>query len=266
MDVSRSGYYKWKRRSVSAAQEKRIRLLNRILELHAETHEVYGSPRIHQKLRREGFSVNRKTVEKLMRAHGICARQKKRFRSTTDSKHHLPIAPNVLDRNFKVEHLDEVWVSDITYVETTEGWLYVAVFIDLYSRMIVGWSMDDTMTAELVLRAFRMGLLRQGRAPIVAHSDRGCQYASESFRTELELHDCIQSMSRKGNCWDNAPAESFFHSLKTEHVYHHKFATRELAKQSLFEYLEIFYNKRRLHSTLDYLTPEEKVQKGKKVA
>lgn len=201
-----------------------------------------------------------------MRENKIKARQKRKHKCTTDSKHDMPIAPNVLNRQFEVNEPDEVWVSDITYVETDEGWLYVAIFLDLYSRTIVGWSMSDNMTANLVLDAFALGIARRGRAPILVHSDRGTQYASEDFRNALEQHDCVQSMSRKGNCWDNAPAESFFGMLKSEHVYHYKFKTREQAAMSIFEYIEIFYNKRRLHSGLKYLTPWEKGQKGQKAA
>jgi transposase InsO family protein len=201
-----------------------------------------------------------------MQKNEIRAMRKRKFKSTTDSKHNLPIAPNILERNFTTSEPDEAWVSDITYVETAEGWLYLAVFIDLYSRMVVGWSMSENMTADLVVDAFQMGIARRGRAPIIAHSDRGSQYASSAFRAELEEHDCIQSMSRKGNCWDNAVAESFFGSLKSELVYRTKFDTRKDAQLSLFEYIEIFYNKRRLHSALGYMTPEQKAQKGKKVA
>lgn len=261
--VSRAGYYKWKKRRQGPRKQKQIKLLNRILEIHEESRETYGSPRIHDQLQAEGLSCNKKTVEKLMKDHGIQAKSRRKHKCTTDSKHDLPIAPNVLDRTFEVEELDEVWVSDITYVDTSEGWLYVAVFIDLFTRMIVGWSMSENMTAELVVRAFQMGIARRGRAPIVAHSDRGSQYASQAFRDELELHDCIQSMSRKGNCWDNAPAESFFGTLKGEHVYHERFETREQARASIFNYVEVFYNKRRRHSALKYLTPQEKERHAK---
>ena len=199
----------------------------------------------------------------------IRARQSRKFKATTDSKHNLPIAPNVLGRNFNVEEPDEVWVSDITYIHTSQGWLYLCVFIDLYSRKIVGWSMSTKMTAEFVLDAFRMGVDMRGRAPIVVHSDRGSQYASAVFRAELERLDCIQSMSRRGNCWDNAVSESFFGHLKTELIYGENFASRIEASTRIFEYIEIFYNKKRIHSALGYLTPEEKdqkAQKGRKVA
>lgn len=199
-----------------------------------------------------------------MREHGITPRLKRKFRTTTDSKHNLPIAPNVLDRDFVVEEADEVWVSDITYIPTGQGWLYLCVFIDLYSRMVVGWSLSSDMKAEFVVEAFRMGVGRRGRAPIVVHSDRGSQYASELFRNELEFHSCIQSMSRRANCWDNAVAESYFASLKTELIFRQTYKSRIEASTAIFEYIEIFYNRRRRHSALGYLTPEEKVQKGQK--
>lgn len=236
------------------------------MEIFEESRETYGCPRIYEQLQSEGWKCSYNTVEKLMRENGIRPRQKRRFKSTTDSKHTMPVAPNVLNREFKVEEPDEVWVGDITYIETANGWLYLAVFIDLYSRMVVGWSMSDSMTAELVVDAFMMGVGKRGRAPIVCHSDRGSQYASDAFRQLLAHHDTIQSMSRKGNCWDNAVAESFFGKLKSEEVYRNFYMSQKQARSSIFEYMEIFYNKRRLNSAIGYITPEEKVQKEKKVA
>jgi putative transposase len=201
-----------------------------------------------------------------MREHEISPKRKRKHVSTTDSNHKLRIAPNVLEREFTTKELDEVWVSDITYIETGQGWLYLCVFIDLYSRMVVGWSMSDRMTADLVTNAFDMGVGNRGRPPIVAHSDRGSQYASWLFTKLLEQYNCVQSMSRRGNCWDNAVAESFFGSLKSELIHRRSYATRIEACVSVFDYIEIFYNKRRLHSVLGFITPWEKVQKGKKVA
>jgi transposase InsO family protein len=201
-----------------------------------------------------------------MRDHGIRPKTKRKFRATTDSKHNLPIAPNVLDRQFEVEEPHEVWVSDITYIPTAQGWLYLCVFIDLYSRMVVGWSMASHMKAELVVDAFNMGIDRTAAVPIVVHSDRGSQYASDLFRSEIAKYDCIQSMSRRGNCWDNAVAESFFGTLKKEVIFHESFASRIQASMTVFDHIEIFYNKKRRHSTLGFLTPEEKVQKDRKVA
>jgi putative transposase len=266
LEVSRSGYYKWLKRGVTAQQKKRNELLERVLEIFEESRETYGAPRIYKQLRAEGYRCSKRTVEELMRKHEIAPKRKRRYKCTTDSNHKLPVAPNVLDRDFEVQEPDEVWVSDITYIETTQGWLYLCVYIDLFSRMIVGWSMSERMTANLVTDAFEMGIGKQGRAPIVVHSDRGSQYASWAFTSLLEQHDCIQSMSRRGNCWDNAVAESFFGSLKSELVYRQSFGTRIEACMSVFDYIEIFYNKKRLHSMLGYLTPWEKDQKGKKVA
>ena len=189
-----------------------------------------------------------------MRDHEVRPARKCKYKATTDSKHTLPVAPNVLDRQFTVSEPDEVWVSDITYVDTTQGWLYLCVFIDLYSRSVVGWSMATHMETSLVSDAFLMGVGRRGRAPIVEHSDRGSQYASQDFRKLLDQHGTIQSMSRKGNCWDNAPTESFWGRLKTASVHGCKFATREQARQAVMDWMA-FYNHRRLHSSLGYLSP-----------
>lgn len=266
LEVSRSGYYKWLKRGVTPRQEEQAKLLQRILEIHEASRENYGCPRVYEQLRSEGWTANYKVVEKLMQQNEIQARRQRKFKATTDSKHNLPIAPNVLDREFTVEEPDEVWVSDITYISTAQGWLYLCVFIDLFTRAVVGWSMSAQMKAELVVDAFRMGVGKRGRGPLVAHSDRGSQYASELFRHELQRSDCIQSMSRKGNCWDNAVAESFFGSLKSELIYQYRFESRIKATMAVFDYIEIFYNKKRLHSTLGYISPEEKGQKGKKAA
>lgn len=268
LEVSRQGYYKWLDRTKvptpTPTKQKRVRLLQRILEIFEESRETYGSPRIYDQLRLEGFSCGHNTVERLMRQHGISPRLKRKFRNTTDSNHDLPIAPNVLSREFIAEEPDEVWVSDITYIATGQGWLYLCVFVDLFSRMVVGWSLSSDMKAEFVVDAFQMGVGRRGRAPIVVHSDRGSQYASDMFRAELNHHDCIQSMSRRANCWDNAVAESWFATLKTELIFRNSYKSRIEASTAIFDYIEIFYNKRRRHSTLGFLAPEEKVQKGQK--
>jgi putative transposase len=266
LEVSASGYYKWRNRGITPSEMRRVILLHRILEIFEESRQTYGCPRVYEQLRVEEFRCNYKVVETLMRKNEIQPKQKRKFKATTDSKHNLPIAPNVLGREFTVEEPDEVWVSDITYVETAQGWLYLCVFIDLYSRMIVGWSMSASMTTEFVLDAFDMGVAKRGRAPIVVHSDRGSQYASDLFRSRIALYDCIQSMSRRGNCWDNAVAESFFGSLKQELIYRNSYTSRIQASMSIFDYIEIFYNKRRLHSVLGFLTPEGKEQQAKKVA
>lgn len=268
LEISRSGYYKWlkSRDKERPTETRRVALLQRILGIFEESQQTYGCPRIYRQLRKEGFKCSERTVEELMRKHEIAPKRKRKYVATTDSNHDLPIAPNVLDRQFKVECMDEVWVSDITYIDTNQGWLYLCVFIDLYSRMVVGWSMSDRMTADLAVKAFEMGVDNQQTAPIVAHSDRGSQYASDIYRKLLKDYGCIQSMSRKGNCWDNAVAESFFGALKSERIYRDHYETRIAACMAVFEYIEIFYNKRRLHSTLNYLTPWEKGQKGRKVA
>lgn len=266
LEVSRAGYYKWTHRCISKRKRRRTALLERIVEIFEESRETYGCPRVYEKLKQDGYHCNYKQVERLMKEHEISPRRKRKYKSTTDSKHGMPISPNLLERDFEVQELDEVWVSDITYVETEEGWMYLATFVDLYSRMAVGWSMASCMKAELVIDAFEMAKDRQGRAPIVVHSDRGSQYASEDFRRVLADNGCLQSMSRKGNCWDNAVSESFNGTLKSECVYRHTFKTRKEAELVLFDFIEIFYNKRRIHSTLGYLTPEEKGQKGRKVA
>lgn len=220
---------------------------------------------MHASLKQQGTNVNRKVVEKLMRANRIQPGRKRRFRLTTDSKHELPVSENHLNRAFGTAKKNKVWVSDITYIDTKEGWLYLAAFIDLYSRKVVGWSMSERITADLVISAYDMAVQRRGlNSPELVHSDRGSQYASFAFREKLKK--CKQSMSRKGNCWDNAVAESFFGALKSELVYRSNFETRKEAELSVFEYIEIFYNKTRLHSALGYLSPMEFEEKGKTAA
>ena len=266
LEVSSSGYYKWRQRRVSERMLRRVELLDLIIEVFSRSRETYGSPRVHRELEALGVHVNEKTVAKIMREHGMVARNRRPFKRTTDSKHELPIALNILNREFEAQEPDDVWVTDITYIRSGTDWSYLCVFIDLYSRMIVGWSLENTMPAELVITAFEQAIAKRGKAPRLVHSDRGSQYASEDFRKVLAENKCTQSMSRKGNCWDNAVSESFFGILKTEYVYHHKFETEDQLRLSLFDYIEIFYNRQRRHSTLNYMTPEEKVQKGRKAA
>lgn len=256
--ASKSGYYQWRKSGVSPRLVRRQELLAMIKKIHAGSRGNYGSPKIYRELRKAGIVVNHKTVEELMKKHGIQAKRKKKFKATTNSKHDLPVADNLLNRQFKTTKLNQAWVGDITYVWTEEGWLYVATWIDLCSRKIVGWSMSSRMTADLVVNAFRMALFRQRRqAPEMVHSDRGSQYASKEFRDELKKYDCKQSMSRKADCWDNAVAESFFGTLKNELVHHEKYKTREQARLSIFDYIEMFYSKRRIHSHLNYVSPED---------
>ena len=256
--VSRAGFYRWLKRGISRQATTRLALTKEIDLIHKDSRGNYGSPRVQKALKKKGIHHNHKTVEKIMKENGIRAKRKKKFKVTTDSNHKLPVAENVLNRQFQTEERDKVWVSDITYVSTEEGWLYLAVFIDLYSRKVLGWSMSSWINSELVLNAFRMAIAKRGHkvSPLV-HSDRGSQYASDLFVDELKLRSCDQSMSRKGNCWDNAVAESFFSTLKTELIHQEKFKTKKEAEVKIFDYVEIFYNKQRLHSTLNYMTPEE---------
>lgn len=219
---------------------------------------TYGARRIRKKLTMQGRNVSRRRVEKLMALAGLACKTRRKFRVTTDSNHSLPIAPNLLKRQFAVVEPDRYWTGDITYIPTDEGWLYLAVVIDLFSRQIVGWSMSGRMKAELVNDALLMAVWKRKPAKrLIWHTDRGSQYASESHRKTCEQHQIIQSMSRKGDCWDNAVSESFFHTLKTELTHHHRFKTREEAKQAIFEYIEVFYNRVRIHSTNGYLSPVE---------
>jgi putative transposase len=256
LGVSRSGFYKWLGRCPSKRSVRREKLLMEIKTVHKESHGNYGSPRVHEQLKLNGTHCNRKTVEKLMSKNGIRSKTKRRFKATTNSKHNKPVAENLLNREFHAAEPDQKWVSDVTYVWTDEGWLYLAVFIDLFSRMVVGWSMSSRMTEDLVIDALRMGLMTRGKkvSPLV-HSDQGSQYASDAFRAELEFRGCQQSMSRKGNCWDNSVSESFFGSLKTELIHHEQFKTRKEAEQKTFDYIEVFYNRQRLHSSLNYMPP-----------
>ena len=232
-------------------------LLQDIRRIHWDHGKRYGSPRVHATLQDEGRKVSRKRVEKLMRCNDLHAITKRRVRVvTTDSKHNLPVAPNVLDRNFAALAPNEKWLADITYIPTDEGWLYLASILDLYSRKIVGWAMRDHMRTELPLAALMMALQQQRPKPgLIHHSDRGSQYASGDYQQTLITAGITPSMSRKGNCWDNAPMESFFHTLKTEHVHHRHYATKEDAKRDLFQYIEAYYNRTRIHSAIGYLTP-----------
>ncbi len=225
-------------------------------DIHKASRKTYGSPRILAELKGLGIPCSKSRLERLMKKHGIRAKTRRKFRITTDSKHSHPIAPNVLERNFSPSTPNATWAGDITYVWTEEGWLFLAVIIDLYSRQVVGWSMNERITRELTMEALKMAINRRNPGPgLVHHTDRGSQYASGDYRRLLNAHKMICSMSRKGNCWDNAPVESFFHSLKTEMIYWEKFTTREEARRKIFEWIEVFYNRQRRHSTLGYLSP-----------
>ena len=223
LEVSISGYYCWRSRAMSQRAKQNQRLLGKIQSIHKQGRQNLGSPKIYRLLRQQGETCNHKRVERLMREEGVKSKRVKKFRTTTDSRHKLEVSDNLLGRAFKVSYPDCVWVSDITYVWRLEGWLYLAVFIDLYSRKVVGWSMSERITTELVIAAFEMGQERRAeRVSPMIHSDRGSQYASTAFRQKLTQHNCLQSMSRRGNCWDNAVAESFFSALKVELVHNER--------------------------------------------
>ncbi len=256
--VSPAGYYAWRARPESRRSADTRTLLSAIRVIHRESRETYGSPRIWDALIKQGHGVGEHRVARLMRRAGIRAKTVKKWRATTQSTHRLPVAENTLNRQFTVAHPNRVWAGDVTYVWTTEGWLYLAVVLDLYSRRVVGWAMGTRLTVELAEHALIMALVnRHPRAGLLHHSDRGSQYAATSYQQVLTTHGMIPSMSRTGNCWDNACVESFFGTLKRELVYHRHYATREEATQDIFEYIEVFYNQRRRHSTLDYDSPVE---------
>jgi transposase InsO family protein len=258
LKVSISGYYRWLKHPVGKREASEIELAGKIREVHAQTRGVYGSPRIRTELMHRGVKRNRKTIARIMHKHAIRSKVKRKFRvRTTDSNHDHPIAPNLLDRNFTVEALDQVWLCDITYIPTGEGWLYLAGVMDLCSRRIVGWSMADHMRAGLVVDALEMARTRRNPAPgLLHHSDRGVQYACKEYRELLDHLGAVASMSRAGECRDNAPAESFWSTLKNELVHHEEFATRAEARAAIFDYIEVFYNRTRLHSSLGYISPE----------
>jgi transposase InsO family protein len=232
--------------------------LSAIRVIHRESRETYGSPRIWDALVKQGHRIGEHRVARLMRQDGIRAKTVKKWRTTTQSQHRFPVAANTLDRAFTVEEPNRVWAGDITYVWTLEGWLYLAVLLDLYSRRVVGWAMSQRVTVELTEQALTMALAKRApTAGLLHHSDRGSQYAATSYQRVLDEYGLLPSMSRKGNCWDNACVESFFGTLKRELVYHRRYATREEARQDIFEYIEVFYNRQRRHSTLGYHSPAE---------
>jgi putative transposase len=259
LEVSPAGYYAWRQCPCSAGEPRRDALLVEIRAVHAQVKARYGSPRIHAELVARGHDCCVNTVAKLMREAGIAAKTARKFRcTTTDSDHDLPVAENLLDRQFDPCAANEVWLADITYIPTREGWLYLAAVEDLYSRRVVGWAMAEHMESRLVVDALEMAMQR--RLPdegLLAHSDRGGQYASEHYQLLLAKHGIVCSMSRRADCWDNAPMESFFASLKKELVHGVDFATRAEARAAIFEYIEVFYNVQRRHSSLGYVSPAE---------
>lgn len=259
LQVSRSGYYAWlNQASPSVLSLENQALSEKIHMIFTQHKGRYGSRRIRKVLLNMGYQISRRRVGKLMKTQQLCCKTKRKFKHTTDSQHDLPIAPNLLERNFTVTKPNQAYVGDITYIPTQEGWLYLAVVIDLFSRQVVGWSMKKRMKASLVNDALIMAIWkRKPPRGLMSHSDRGSQYASKSHRKLLKTHHIQQSMSHKGDCWDNAVAESFFHTLKVELTHHEQFTTREEAKQAIFEYIEVYYNRLRMHSANDYLSPVE---------
>jgi transposase InsO family protein len=256
--VSRSGFYAWLDRPESDRARENRRLTTLIHDVFDDSRGIYGAPRVHRTLLQRGESCGENRVARLMHAAGLRSKTRCRFRvQTTDSNHNYPIAPNLLDRDFTTEGPNQVWASDMTYIRTDEGWLYLSVTMDLFSRRIVGWSMAPTMHAKGVVAALQMAIdQRRPDTGLIHHSDRGSQYASEAFTSVLDRHGFKASMSRKGNCYDNAPVESFFRTLKTELVKHERYRSHEEARASLFNYIEAFYNRTRIHSTIGYLSPE----------
>jgi putative transposase len=258
LEVSPSGYYAWRKRPPSQREQDNQQLLEKIRTIHEQSHKTYGSPRVHAQLRKQGVACSRKRVAGLMRRYDIQAQGPKRRICTTHSSHGLPVAPNRLGQDFSAQRPNQKWVSDLTYIPTGEGWLYLAAILDLFSRQIVGWAMEEQMTSELVLQALRMALKqRKPSADLLHHSDQGSQYASADYRRLLAAYQIQASMSDVGNCYDNAVMESFFATLKTELVHRETFATRAQARRELFAYIEGFYNRERLHSSLDYQSPVE---------
>jgi len=258
LGVSPSGFATWKHGGGCQKRLTDTQLLTLIRAIHAESKGAYGSPRIWREIKDRGLPASRERVARLMKENGIRAKHKRRYKATTDSRHNLPVAPNLLAQNFEASCPDETWTADITYIPTAEGWLYLAVVMDLYTRMIVGWSMDARMTRELVINALTMAYFRRRPKPgLMHHSDRGSQYCSGDYQALLSGYGMIVSMSRKGCCWDNAPMESFFNSLKNERTHGSRYATREEARQDTFEYIEVFYNRSRRHSALGYVSPAQ---------
>ena len=256
LQVSTSGFYAWCRRGLSLRAQEDAALKVEIRAAHAASRKTYGSPRIHEDLKADGQHVGRRRVARLMREEGIEGQRKRRFRTTTDSRHSHPVAANQLNRNFTASAPNKIWVTDITYIWTREGWMYLAAILDLFSRRVVGWSMDSRIDQTLALDALGMALRTRRPEPgLLHHSDRGVQYAGGDYQTQLRENGIVCSMSRKGDCWDNAVAESFFSTLKAELIHRTDYVTRSQARASVFEYIETFYNPRRRHSALGYLSP-----------
>lgn len=258
LGVSPSGFYAWRTRPPNQWTQRRGLLRQQIMGIFEESRGTYGSPRVHAELVARGIPCCQKTVAKIMQRDGLQAAIRRKFQLTTDSNHTLPVAENLLDRKFEPSQPNQAWVNDIMAIPTTDGWLYLVAVLDLFSRRAVGWSLGNKRTSELVTTALMMALTARRPEPgLLHHSDRGSQYACHDFQNLLKSHGIVCSMSRKGNCWDNAVMESFFGTLSQELLQHHRFTTHDDAEQTIVEYISNFYNQRRRHSTLDYLTPAE---------
>lgn len=256
LEVSKSGYHDWKKRPKSQRRIDNEVLLIEIRRVFVENRENYGSPRIYDALHKDNIPCSENRIAHLMREAGLVAIQRRKFKATTDSKHHWPVAPNILERNFVTDGPNKIWVTDITYIWTWEGWLYLAFVLDLYYRGVIGLAMDERITDELTQSALTQALgRRHPPSGLIHHSDRGKQYASGDYQALLRKHEITPSMSRKGDCWDNAAAESFVHTLKVELIHRYRFKMREEAKRTIFEYVEMYYNRKRTHSSLGYLSP-----------
>ena len=258
LSVSRSGFYRWRKQYPSRRQKENEQLLALIRQIHRESQCNYGSPRITDALRNRGFKYNHKRVARLMRIHQIRSKRKRKFKVTTNSKHQRSVAANLIQRDFGAKQPNRLWTSDITYIRTQEGWLYLAVFLDAYSRRIVGWSMNHRLSDQLIIDAFKQAWLHRQPSPgLIVHSDRGSQYCSRFFKELLNTYRYRQSMSSTGNCYDNAITESFFATLKVELIHDERYRTRNQARRSIFKYIEIFYNRSRIHSSIGGLSPDQ---------
>ena len=256
LQVSRSGYYAWLKRPKSNRSAQNEQLVKHIESIHNQSRQTYGSPRVHDELQDMGIACSENRVARLMRQHGIAVEKKRKFIRTTDSNHSLPVAPNQLNQQFEVDRPDAVWTADITYIWTGQGWLYLAIILDLFSRRITGWSMAPSLERMLVVDALQMAVMARNPAEgLIHHSDRGSQYASNDYQKLLQENKMVASMSRRGNCYDNAPTESWFATLKRELVYRTGYTTHAQARQDIFEYIEVWYNRRRKHSSIGYMSP-----------
>jgi len=258
MEISRSSYYLWQSGKSSKRESSDKDLLKEIKTIYDSSRRTYGSPRVHSKLESKGIKTSRKRVARLMQASKMVSKVKRKFKATTNSNHNLEVKDNLLQQNFHASAPNMKWTSDISYIWTQEGWLFLAVILDLFNRQVIAWQVSNRLTKDSVLRSIEIAIKqRKPKGKLIFHSDRGVQYASNEVKSLLSSHNIEQSMSRKGNCYDNAVTETFFKTLKTELIYHNQYKTREEAELSIFEYIEIFYNRHRIHSSLNYMTPIE---------